>query len=103
MIRLTCPHCGERDFTEFSFRAEATVTRPGQDETSAEVWMDYLYNRENPRGAYWEYWQHSAACRVWFKVLRDTLTHEILNTAAATSDVRHGHLAGGSPVPEKQS
>ena len=50
MIRLTCPHCGERDFTEFSFRAEATVTRPGQDETSAEVWMDYLYNRENPRG-----------------------------------------------------
>ena len=48
---------------------------------SDEAWHDYVYLRENPKGPHAELWQHSAGCRRWFKVLRDTVTHEILAVA----------------------
>ena len=28
MIRITCPHCGPRDQSEFSYAGDATRTRP---------------------------------------------------------------------------
>ena len=75
MLQIKCPHCGIRDEAEFSYRGDATVQRPTADDPDAFV--DYVYNRANPRGWHTEWWQHSAACRQWLKVTRHTVTHEI--------------------------
>lgn len=79
MIRITCPYCGARDFDEFSYIGDATKVRPADMEAaSAEDWHDYVYVRDNPRGAHLEYWHHVNGCRSYVKVLRDTATHEVL-------------------------
>lgn len=81
MLLIKCPWCGERAQTEFGYGGDATVVRP-RDTASAsdDEWHRYVYIRENRRGPHLEYWQHSHGCRRWFRVLRDTLTHEILET-----------------------
>ena len=43
-----------------------------------EAWLDHVYLRDNPRGSQVEWWHHSAGCRGWFRVERDTWTHEVL-------------------------
>ena len=48
---------------------------------SDKEWDDYIYFRKNPRGKHSELWHHVSGCRQWFKVLRDTSTHEIFKTA----------------------
>lgn len=77
MLRFKCPVCGLRDETEFSYGGDATVARPAHDEPSADVWHDYVFLRDNPRGAHREYWHHVHGCRQWLVVERDTLTHRI--------------------------
>ena len=37
----------------------------------------YLFLRDNPKGAWRERWVHTAGCRRWFELERDTLTNEI--------------------------
>ena len=41
--------------------------------TDAE-WAEYLFLRDNPKGPFAERWVHSAGCRRWFNVVRDTVT-----------------------------
>ncbi|MGN6570158.1 MAG: sarcosine oxidase subunit delta [Pseudolabrys sp.] len=77
MLRITCPVCGQRDETEFSYGGDATVVRPAHDETNADVWFDFVFLRDNPRGPHREYWHHVQGCRQWLVVERDTLTHRI--------------------------
>ena len=77
MLKFDCPICGLRDETEFSYGGDATVARPAMDEADSKVWLDYVFMRDNPRGAHREYWHHAAGCRQWLVVERDTLTHEI--------------------------
>jgi sarcosine oxidase subunit delta len=72
---IACPYCGERDAQEFVYRGEATVKRP--DPASPDAFYQYVYLRENPDGAHREYWYHSAGCRRWLEVERDTRTHAI--------------------------
>ena len=83
MLRIPCPYCGERDHTEFSYGGDATVTMPpiGSDDT--EAWFDYVYLRDNPRGAHREYWQHTNGCRQWLVVERDTQSHVISSARPA--------------------
>lgn len=45
--------------------------------------MDYVFLRENPRGAYAEYWHHAGGCRRWLVVTRDTATHAVENVVDA--------------------
>ena len=52
-----------------------------------EDWFDYIYVRDNPRGIHQEYWQHIAGCRSHVKVLRNTLTHEVLKTGLPSDDL----------------
>ncbi|HWT10712.1 MAG TPA: sarcosine oxidase subunit delta [Roseomonas sp.] len=75
-MRIPCPHCGARDEAEFTYRGDATVTRPGPD-AGIDDFHDYLYLRANPRGWQVEWWQHHAGCRAFLKVTRHTVTHEI--------------------------
>jgi len=77
MLQIPCPWCGTRDESEFRFGDESHITRPGP-EVSDAGWADYLFNRQNPKGAHHERWCHSYGCNQWFNVARDTVTHEIL-------------------------
>ncbi len=89
MIRITCPYCGPRDHQEFSYVGDATLTRPS-DDAVGDAWYDFVYLRDNPRGPHLEYWQHVHGCRAFVKVLRDTLTHEVLATGTAADDLTAG-------------
>lgn len=82
MHQIKCPYCGTRDEAEFTYRGDATVTRPSAG-ASAESFHDYVYDRTNPKGWHVEWWHHAGGCRQWIKVARHTVTHEIRATARA--------------------
>ena len=78
MLLIKCPWCGDRAETEFSYGGEAGISRPPDpDKLTDAEWADYLFMRENPKGAYRELWNHSQGCRRWFGVERDTVTYQI--------------------------
>jgi len=80
MMLIPCPWCGPRAQSEFTYGGDATVKQPAPD-APADEWFAYVYLRDNPKGPHDELWLHSAGCRTWFKVRRDTRTHDILATA----------------------
>lgn len=81
MLLIHCPHCGARDQNEFSYGGEAHIARPAEpDALDDAAWADYLFMRTNTRGAHREQWCHSAGCRQWFNVVRNTVSYEILAT-----------------------
>ncbi|MFX0541089.1 sarcosine oxidase subunit delta [Roseovarius sp. S4756] len=77
-----CPFCGPRDEREFHFAVEAGKARP---EPAAEVidadWAGYLYAVEAPRGEAREVWLH-LTCGEYFVMTRDTVTRDVLGSAA---------------------
>lgn len=78
-MRIECPFCGLRDQSEFSFGGESRRSRPeNPDQASDAEWADYLFYRDNPKGLHSERWVHQYGCRQWFNVVRDTVTHEII-------------------------
>lgn len=86
MLRIRCPHCGERDEIEFRYRGDASRRRPHVDAAVAEF-AAYVYERDNPRGWHLEWWLHVGGCRKLLKVARHTLTHDIAAIGAAGDDV----------------
>ena len=79
MLIIPCPYCGPRDEIEFVCGGEAHIARPLAENTITDAeFADYLFIRDNPKGVFLERWRHSAGCRRWFNVARDTVTHEIL-------------------------
>jgi heterotetrameric sarcosine oxidase delta subunit len=80
MLLIPCPWCGPRNQIEFTYGGDATLRRPADNVSIAE-WFAYVYLRDNPKGPHDELWLHSAGCRSWFKVRRDTRTHDILASA----------------------
>jgi sarcosine oxidase, subunit delta len=80
MLLIPCPYCGDREETEFSYGGEAGIARPQNPAAlSDEQWADYLFMRHNPRGVWTELWSHSAGCRRWFTLERDTYTSRIVS------------------------
>lgn len=78
MLNIKCPWCGERAQTEFSYYGEAHIARPAApDALSDEEWSAYLFLRKNPKGLHYERWLHSAGCRRFFNMARDTVSGEI--------------------------
>lgn len=78
MLEINCPWCGPRAEIEFSYGGEAHITRPVNSENlTDEQWADYLFMRTNTKGAHLEQWNHSAGCRRWFNVERDTISYKI--------------------------
>ena len=78
MIRVPCPHCGDRDETEFHYGGEAGVAYPADPSTQTDAeWSSYLFVRSNPKGWFRERWFHGAGCRRWFNLERHTVTDEI--------------------------
>jgi heterotetrameric sarcosine oxidase delta subunit len=81
MLLIPCPYCGERPETEFHYGGEAHIARPEDPSTlSDDQWAEFLFIRQNRKGAYRERWVHSAGCRRWFNMLRNTHTHEIVQS-----------------------
>jgi sarcosine oxidase subunit delta len=82
MLRIPCPHCGERDEVEFRYKGDASRTRPAA-EAGLAAFSAYVFERDNPRGWHLEWWLHVAGCRRLLRVERHTLTHEIRATIDA--------------------
>ena len=78
MLLIDCPWCGPREEVEFHCGGQAHIERPADPSTlSDEQWADFLFMRDNPKGAFAERWMHTAGCRRWFNIRRNTVTHEI--------------------------
>ena len=78
MMRIECPWCGARNQDEFICGGQAHIQRPERpEEVSDQVWAQYQFMRENPRGLHFERWMHLYGCGQWFHLARDTLSHEI--------------------------
>jgi heterotetrameric sarcosine oxidase delta subunit len=76
VLRIPCPWCGVRDETEFRYRGDASLPRPGTEGGVAE-YSACTYERTNPRGWHVEWWLHVGGCRQLLKLVRHTVTHEI--------------------------
>ena len=84
-MRIHCPYCGERGVEEYSYRGDATVSRPDPHCPDVlERFVDYVHLRDNPAGTHREFWQHLHGCRAWLVVERDVRTHEIQSVGAAS-------------------
>ncbi|MEE9427078.1 MAG: sarcosine oxidase subunit delta [Paracoccaceae bacterium] len=84
-MRITCPHCGERDLREFSYQGAAiALNRPAPDEDAA-IWDSYVHLRDNPAGPTRDLWHHTGGCSAWIVVDRNTTNHEISRTRLATT------------------
>ncbi len=79
MFEIECPYCGRRDGSEFSYAGEAHISRPsGDEEISDEAWAGFVFMCRNIKGVQAERWVHSAGCRRFFNMLRNTATDQIL-------------------------
>ena len=78
MLLISCPWCGPREESEFSYGGEAHIVRPKDPDALSDLeWADYLFMRNNPSGRYLERWLHAAGCRRWFNAERDTVSYKI--------------------------
>jgi sarcosine oxidase subunit delta len=81
-MRLLCPHCGPRDYSEFRYGGDASKQRPphgatGHGTGDLQTWHDFVFLFDNPKGPHREYWQHVLGCRRWFTLTRNTSTNEV--------------------------
>ena len=83
---ISCPYCGPRDVSEFTYQGDATRTRPDPASADAAAWHEYVYDRSNEAGPHREFWQHAGGCRAHVVVIRNTVTHEISSVAPARGD-----------------
>lgn len=88
MLRIPCPWCGERDYSEFRYGGDADKVRPAHGRTAAEgagaaAWHDHVFVFDNPKGPHQEYWQHVQGCRHWLVLERDTATNQVLGARPA--------------------
>lgn len=82
-MKIPCPICGDRDVREFSYTGDAgLLNRPAPD-AGAQVWDDYLHNRENAAGDVEDLWWHGQGCGAWIVVKRNTVTHEVYSARLA--------------------
>ena len=77
MLRIICPVCGERDYTEFRYGGDATKARPAHGMTDPKIWSHYVFVFDNPKGQHQEYWQHVFGCRQWLMLERNTASGQI--------------------------
>jgi len=74
---ITCPLCGDRDYTEFRYGGDASKSRPAYGVTDPSAWHDYVFLFDNIKGSHYEFWQHVLGCRQWIIVERNTATNQV--------------------------
>jgi sarcosine oxidase subunit delta len=87
MLRISCPVCGTRDYTEFHYGGDARKRRPEHDAAGPKVWHDYVFLFDNVKGLHREFWQHIVGCRQWLVVERDTATNLVVRAVLARTTV----------------
>jgi heterotetrameric sarcosine oxidase delta subunit len=92
---ITCPFCGPRDVSEFTYQGDANRQRPDPASTDQAAWNAYVYDRVDTAGEHREYWQHSGGCRSHLIVVRSTLTHRI-------ESVRFARDEAGAEPPRRR-
>jgi len=76
MLRIECPLCGKRDYTEFRYGGDASKHRPAHGVADRRAWHEYVFLFANPKGHHLELWQHVLGCREWLVLERDTSTND---------------------------
>lgn len=87
MIRISCPFCGERDHSEFTYGGDGSIHYPDLDAPAAD-WLEAVYQRQNIRGVQTESWHHVQGCRMWLLVERNTLSQEITSVRVAHKGIQ---------------
>jgi len=78
MLLIPCPWCGPRGEHEFRNGGEAEKYRPSSVAPSDNnEWHAYIYEQNNTKGWVRERWWHKHGCERWFKLDRNTRSHEI--------------------------
>jgi heterotetrameric sarcosine oxidase delta subunit len=74
-LRITCPHCGVRAVEEFVYGEIPTPPDTLTDPDARD--LDRAFMHTNTEGLVTERWFHTAGCRRWLTVRRDTRTNVI--------------------------
>ncbi len=77
MSVYTCPNCGPRSTEEYTFGGEMPRI-PDEITDPAERNVHYVWLYDNPDGPTVERWFHTAGCRRWFTLHRDTHTDRVI-------------------------
>ena len=80
-------------FLPVKLAGQEAVQRP-HSEAPEQEWFAFVFLRDNPSGWHDELWLHSAGCRSWFKLRRNTRTHEIATSLGL-------HEPAPTPGPER--
>ena len=80
MLLIPCPWCGPRNQVEFTYGGDATLRarRPMRRSPRGSTTSTCATTRA---GRTTSCGMHGAGCRSWFKVRRDTRTHDIVASA----------------------
>lgn len=77
MLLIPCPWCGERSESEFRCAGPVRPARQQMLNLDDAAWIEFLCHVDTKRGQITEYWQHEKGCGEWFKLRRNTVTHEV--------------------------
>lgn len=74
MLLIPCPHCGERDESEFDYGGRA-VDFPAL-EAECAAWHTAIHLHQDTDSYLAEVWFHSAGCENWIRLQRNPKTHQ---------------------------
>jgi methylglutamate dehydrogenase subunit B len=92
-MRIPCPYCGTRSNDEFTVMGDATAYMARPAANTLVAFHEYAYVRDNTAGEHRELWHHTAGCKQWLVVTRNTLTHVVVGVSAARDVKRDGGAA----------
>ena len=84
MLLIPCPHCGERDESEFDYGGRALALPPL--DASCDDWHAALHLGNDGAECASEYWYHAAGCERWIRLRRHLTTHAFIVTTPEAND-----------------
>ncbi len=83
MLLISCPYCGERDESEFSYGGPSAKYPAMNSSTSIEKWHRTIHLPGSSQKVLREYWYHESGCEQWIEINRDIDSHEITLVSGA--------------------
>lgn len=84
MLLIPCPHCGERDESEFVYGGRA-LDWPALDAARAD-WHAAVHLGNDNADTAEEIWYHEAGCERWIRLRRHLATHRFLEGGVCAED-----------------